>query len=102
MPEPDVLDTPPAEGRWAALVGMDNRLARGVARAPAKVRTKLLVSFLVIAALLVLVGFLGLRFLGQANGRVEGLGTLQKRSTIYVQLQAEATLVRTLLGFRDS
>jgi signal transduction histidine kinase len=102
MPQPDALDAPPAEGRWAALVGMDNRLVRGVARAPAKVRTKLLVSFLVIAALLVLVGFLGLRFLGQANARVEGLGTLQKRSTIYVQLQTEATLVRTLLGFRDS
>src|SRR5579862_4750020 len=102
MPQPDELDTPPAEGRWAALVGMDNRLVRGVARAPAKVRTKLLVSFLVIAALLVLVGFLGLRFLGQANARVEGLGTLQERSTIYVQLQTEATLLRTLLGFRDS
>jgi signal transduction histidine kinase len=101
MPQSDALDAP-AEGRWAALVGMDNRLVRGVARAPAKVRTKLLVSFLVIAALLVLVGFLGLRFLGQANARVEGLGTLQKRSTVYVQLQTEATLLRQLLGFRDS
>ena len=102
MPQPDALDAPPAEGRWAALVGMDNRLVRVVARAPAKVRTKLLVSFLVIAALLVLVGFLGLRFLGQANARVEGLGTLQTRSTVYVQLQTEATLLRQLLGFRDS
>src|ERR1700722_1115284 len=102
MPQPDALDAPPAEGGWAALVGMDNRLARGVARAPVKVRTKLLVSFLVIAALLVLVGFLGLRFLGQANGRVEGLGPLKPRSTSYVQWQTDATLLRQLLGFRDS
>src|ERR1700689_5987256 len=101
MPQPDAVDAPPAEGGWAALVGMDNRLVRVVARAPAKVRTKLLVSFLVIAALLVLVGFLGLRFLGQANARVERLGTLQTRSTAYVQLQTEATLLRQLLGFRD-
>jgi signal transduction histidine kinase len=102
MSQPDARGAPSPEGRWAALVGMDNRLVRGVARAPAKVRTKLLISFLVIVALLVLVGFLGLRFLGQANARVEGLGTLQKRSAIYVQLQTEGTLVRTLLGFRDS
>ena len=54
---------------------------RGVARAPATVRTKLLVAFLVIAALLVLVGVLGLRVLGQANARVERLGTLQLRSS---------------------
>ena len=37
----------------------------------------------VIAALLVLVGLLGLRFLGQSNARVERLGTLQLRSATY-------------------
>ena len=63
-----------------------------VARAPANVRTKLLVAFLVIAALLVLVGVLGLRFLGQANARVERLGTLQLRSATY---QALADALRT-------
>ena len=69
-------------------------------RAPANVRTKLLASFLVIAALLVLVGALGLRFLGQANARVERLGTLQARSSQYQTLQTEANDLRQLLGLR--
>ena len=49
-------------------------------------RTKLLVAFLVIAALLVVVGVLGLRVLGQANARVERLGALQLRSSTYQTL----------------
>ena len=85
---------------WAGLLGMDNRLVRAVARTPATVRTKLLVAFLVIALLLVLVGVLGLRFLGQANARVEGLGTLQARSATYETLQTQANMLRNLLGFR--
>src|SRR6185437_1716055 len=64
------------------------------------VRTKLLVAFLVIAALLVLVGVLGLRFLGQANGRVEGLGTLQLRATRYQALATSATDLRQALTVR--
>jgi signal transduction histidine kinase len=79
---------------------MDNRLVRMVARTPATVRAKLLVAFLVIAMLLVLVGVLGLRFLGQANARVEGLGTLQARSAAYGTLQTQANMLRNLLGFR--
>ena len=65
--------------RWAALGGIKDRLVRVVARVPATVRTKLLVAFLGIAALLVLVAVLGLQVLGQANARVERLGTLQLR-----------------------
>jgi signal transduction histidine kinase len=79
---------------------MDNRLVRAVAGAPMTVRTKLLVSFLVIAGLLVLVGVLGLRFLGQANGRVQGLGTLQLRSAAYGTLQSQADELRQLLSVR--
>jgi signal transduction histidine kinase len=79
---------------------MDNRLVRMVARTPATVRTKLLAAFLVIAMLLVLVGVLGLQFLGQANSRVEGLGTLQARSAAYGTLQTQANMLRQLLGFR--
>jgi signal transduction histidine kinase len=79
---------------------MDNRLVRAVARAPTTVRTKLLVAFLGIAVLLVLVGVLGLRFLGQANGRVQGLGTLQLRSTAYDTLQSQADELRQLLAVR--
>jgi signal transduction histidine kinase len=102
MAQSESPGTPPASRRWAALVGKDNRLVRAVARAPANVRTKLLVAFLIIAALLVLVGVLGLRFLGQANSRVGGLGTLQLRSQVYDTLQTEATLLRQLLGYRTS
>src|SRR6478752_1087260 len=85
--------------RWS-LVGIDNRLARAVARTPLRVRTKLLVAFLGIAALLVLVGVLGLRFLGQSNGRVERLGTLQLRASTYQTLQTEAKELRQLLALR--
>jgi signal transduction histidine kinase len=65
-------------------------------------RTKLLAAFLCIAALLVVVGFLGLRFLGQSNARVEQLGTLQLRVSTYNALQAEADGVRALLDRRTS
>src|SRR5690242_3717390 len=84
----------------AARAGATNWLVRAVARVPAKVRTKLLVAFLGIAALLVVVGVVGLRFLGQANARVERLGTLQRRSVAYDTLQTEATLLRQLLSYR--
>ena len=53
-------------------------------------RTKLLVSFALIAALLVAVGALGLRVLGQSNARVEALGTLQRRAATYQSLQTQA------------
>ena len=49
-------------------------------------RTKLLVAFLGIAALLVLVALLGLRVLGQANSRAERLGALQVRVAGYQAL----------------
>jgi signal transduction histidine kinase len=100
MAQPEALDAPPSQRRWAALVGTDNRLVRVVAGAPATVRTKLLVAFLGIAALLVLVGVLGLRFLGQANTRVAGLGTLQIRASQYEKLAANATDLRGLLSVR--
>ena len=100
MAPQEALEAPPSPRKWAALVGMDNRLARAVAGAPATVRTKLLVAFLVIAALLVLVGVLGLRFLGQANGRVGRLGTLQLRSSAYQTLQTQANELRQLLALR--
>ncbi|HEX6789365.1 MAG TPA: HAMP domain-containing sensor histidine kinase [Gaiellaceae bacterium] len=82
------------------LAGFDNRVVRAVAGVPAKVRTKLLVAFLVVAALLVLVGVLGLRVLGQANSRVEGLGTLQKRASQYQSLETSANDLRQALSVR--
>jgi signal transduction histidine kinase len=100
MAQVEVLEEPPASRRWAALVGDENPLARLVARAPAKVRTKLLAAFLVIAALLVLVTVFGLRVLAQANSRVERLGEIQRRSAQYQALQAYATDLQQTLGVR--
>ena len=100
MTQPKALEPPQAPRRRAARAGANNWLVRAVARVPAKVRTKLLVAFLGIAALLVVVGVVGLRFLGQANARVERLGTLQRRSVAYDTLQTEATLLRQLLSYR--
>jgi signal transduction histidine kinase len=76
----------------------DNPLVRALARLPAKLRTKLLVSFLAIAALLVLVSLLGVRVLGQSNSRSEGLKTQQDERAGSQKLLAEATIVRDILG----
>jgi signal transduction histidine kinase len=100
MAQPELLEAPPAHRRWAALGGAKDRLVRGIARVPATVRTKLLVAFLAIAALLVLVAVLGLQVLGQANSRVVGLSTLQKRVAQYGQLAAYANDARQALGAR--
>ncbi len=76
----------------------DNPLVRAVAHLPGKVRTKLLVAFLGIAALLVLVALLGLRVLGQANSRAERLGALQVRVAGYQALEADAATLRQVLA----
>src|SRR5881227_4487388 len=76
----------------------DNPVVRVVARLPAKLRTKLLASFLTIAALLVLVSLLGVRVLGQANSRSDRLKTLQDHRAGYQTLLAQATTVRDILG----
>jgi signal transduction histidine kinase len=102
MTRPEVLETPHPRWGWPARIGSDNRLVRAVARAPVRVRTKLLVAFLGIAALLVVVGFLGLRVLAQSNARVERLGTLQARVSTYQALQAEAGGLRALLDRRTA
>jgi signal transduction histidine kinase len=62
------------------------------------VRTKLLVAFLGIAALLVLIALLGLRVLGQSNSRAERLGALQVRVAGYQELEADAAALRQLLA----
>src|SRR3954471_1187296 len=68
-----------------------------VARAPVSVRTKLLVGFVVIAALLVVVGVLGLVALGKSNARVEQLGTLQKRAADSKVLETDVAQIEDLL-----
>ena len=48
--------------------------------------------------LVVVVGVLGLRVLGQSNDRVARLGTLQQRASAYGKLQSDAQHVRLLLA----
>jgi signal transduction histidine kinase len=104
MGQPEVVvPAPPARPRWAAaLAGVRSRFGNVVARVPAKVRTKLLVSFLAIAALLVVVSLLGLRVLGQSNARVERLETLQLRAATYRALAAHTQDLLQAIAVRSS
>ncbi len=85
------------EKRWQLSPG-DNPLVRAIGRLPARLHTKLLVAFVGTAVLVVLVGLLGLRVLGQSNERVGRLGALQKQASAYGQLQSDASHVRLLLA----
>jgi signal transduction histidine kinase len=69
-----------------------------LAHLPGRVRTKLVVAFLSIAALLVVLALLGLRVLAQSNTRAERLGALQERVAGYQALEANAAAVRQLLA----
>jgi signal transduction histidine kinase len=60
------------------------------------VHAKLLVAFVGTALLVVVLGVLGLRLLGQSNERVETLGTLQQRAFAYGKLRSDALHVREL------
>jgi signal transduction histidine kinase len=71
---------------------------RAVGHLPAKVHTKLLVAFVGTALLLVAVGLLGQRVLGQSNDRVRDLGALQQRAFAYGTLQSHTYQVRLLLA----
>ena len=61
-------------------------------------RTKLVVAFLGIAALLVVVALLGLRVLAQSNSRAESLRALHLRAAAYQTLETDATQMRIVLG----
>jgi len=76
----------------------DNAVVRAVGRVPAGVRVKLLVAFVGTALLVVVLGVLGLRLLGQSNERLETLGTLQVRAFAYGKLRSDAQHVRLLLA----
>jgi signal transduction histidine kinase len=95
-----VREAPPAR-KWRGAHRLSREgLARLVARAPGTVRTKLMLAFLTIAALLVVLAVLGLRVLGQANARVERLAVLQLRSATYQALEAHAADLQQTLGAR--
>ena len=63
---------------------------------PARVQTKLLVAFLVMVALLILLGAVGLRVLSGMNERTEELIELQRKIAAYRQVQHDTT--RQLYG----
>ena len=62
-----------------------------VARAPVRVSTKLLSAFLIIAALLIVVGAAGLAVLSNVNQRAQDLVKLQRKIAAYRQLQHDTT-----------
>jgi signal transduction histidine kinase len=76
----------------------DNPLVRAVGRLPVRVHTKMLLGFVASAALVVVVGLLGLRVLAQANDRAKGLGALETRALAYGKLQEDASHLRLLLA----
>ena len=76
----------------------DNLVVRGVGRLQAKVHTKLLIAFAGIAALVVVVGVLGLRVLGQSNDRAARLGVLQERALAYGKLESDTRAIRRILN----
>jgi len=102
MAQAEALEAPSAEPPQAARRSPAGRALAVLARVPRSVRTKLLVAFLAIAALLVVVGVLGLRVLGQANARVERLAMLQLRAATYQAIESHAGDLQQVLGVRSA
>jgi signal transduction histidine kinase len=73
-------------------------VVEAVARVPATVHTKLLIAFVGTSVLLVAVGLLGLRVLGQSNDRVGSLGSLEERAIGIAELRRDAWHLRGLLA----
>jgi len=96
--EPRASGRPPTSAAKRQFSPADNPLVRAIGRVPAKVHTKLLVAFLATALLVVVVGLLGLRVLGQSNERVETIRGLHDRALAYEQLQSKVQYVRELLA----
>src|SRR6266567_2029549 len=94
---PGLRDATPAAKRPTVARAGDNPLVRAISRAPVSVRTKLLVGFVAIAALLVVVGVLGLLALGRSNARVERLGTLQAQAAAYQGLAVDVVQLKNLV-----
>ena len=92
---PERSPSPAAKRR---LSPADNPLVLAIGHWPAKVHTKLLVAFLATALMVVVVGLLGLRVLGQSNERVETIRALQTRALAYGRLQSDVLHVRLWLA----
>jgi signal transduction histidine kinase len=68
-----------------------NPLVGLVSRVPARVQAKLLAAFLAIAALLIIVGAVGLESLREVHNRTEQLIKLQRKIEAYRQVQHDTT-----------
>jgi len=80
----------------------DNPLARGIGRIPLPLGGKLLLGFIVVAALLAVVAALGLLALNQSNSRAQELRSL-RRTAVFAQLmQADAHELSQLVVQRES
>ena len=90
------------EGARHPLTRSDNPLVRAVGRVPLPVQAKFLVPSIATVVLLVVLGVLGLRVIGESNDRVVELGQLQQRATMYRELQSEALEIRHLLFERTT
>jgi signal transduction histidine kinase len=88
----------PAAEKRRPLSARYDPFVRAVARVPTKVRTKVLIAFVGTSVLLVAIGYLGQRVLGESNERVATLGALEERGVAYAQLQQHAKQVRELLA----
>ena len=79
-----------------------NWLPRLVARVPVRIRTKLLVALAAMVIVLVVIGGLGLRVLGESNERFGTLATLQQNAATYRSLQNPNSQLRELVAARTS
>ncbi len=70
---------------------MLRRLPAVVARIPTKIHTKVLVAFMLIVAMLVALGAVGLLALRESNRRADELIVLQRKIDAYQQLQRDTT-----------
>jgi signal transduction histidine kinase len=73
------------------MLGIMNPFVGLVARVPARVQSKLLAAFLAIAALLIIMGVVGLQVLSGVNRRTEELIQLQRKIETYRQVQHDTT-----------
>jgi signal transduction histidine kinase len=76
----------------------DNPLVRAVGRVPLPIQAKFLVPSVATVLLLVILGVVGLRVIGESNDRVVALGQLQQRGTTYRELQAESVEISRMLN----
>ena len=90
-----VTEAPVEERRFVLWRG--GPLARAVARAPVRVRTKLLAGFGVIVVLLVAVAAVGLLALRQSNSRVAQLGIEEQKATVVQSLVVDANALQPLV-----